>query len=208
MMLSAAEPRRRGLVALFLDGEYAVSVDAEIFAGAGLKLGAELTDEGLHELIRRSDARRAKEKALSLLEHRAHSRGELVDKVSRITSRQAAEEAADRLAGLGLIDDESYAADLAKELFSRRGYAASRVRMELMRRGIGRELAEQAAAEYEPDPADAVRQVVQKKYAHALGDEKGRRRVIAALQRLGYRWEDIKSALRGLEDGENGDEGS
>lgn len=195
MMLSAAEPRRKGLVALFLDGEYAVSVDAETFALSGLRPGAELTDERLHELIRGSDARRAREKALSLLEHRAHSQKELTDKVSRFTSREAAAEAVRRLAELGLVDDASYARQLASELFSRKGYAASRVRLELMRRGIGRELAGEAAEQCEPDPAGAIRKIIAKKYARAPGDERSRRRAVAALQRLGYRWDDIRAAL-------------
>lgn len=208
MMLSAAEPRKKGLVALFIDGEYAVSVDAETFALSGLKPGSELSDERLHELIRKSDARRAQEKALSLLENRAHSKKELTEKLGRAVSREAAGEAARRLEELGLLDDESYARQLAPELFSRRGYSASRVRLELMRRGIGRELAEKITEEYEPDPAGAIRGIIEKKYAHVLGDEKGRRRAAAALQRLGYRWEDIKSALRGFAEGENNDEGS
>ena len=202
MTLSAAEPRKRGLVALFLDGEYAVSVDAETFALSGLRPGAELSDERLHELILKSDARRAREKALSLLTHRAHSKKELTEKVGRAVSREAAEAAASRLEELGLLDDESYARQLAAELFSRRGYSGARVRLELMRRGIARELADAAAAEYEPDPAGAIREIIRKKYARALGDEKGRRRAAAALQRLGYRWEDIRSALRGFADGE------
>ena len=35
-----------------------------------------------------------------------------------------------------------------------------------------------------------------RKYARRLGDEKGRRQTVAALQRLGYRWDEIRSALR------------
>jgi regulatory protein len=80
-------------------------------------------------------------------------------------------------------------------MFTRRHFAAVRVRAELMRRGISRELAEQAVAEAEPDPREAVRELIEKKYARNLGDEKGRRRTAAALQRMGYRWDDIRSAL-------------
>lgn len=196
MMLSAAEPRKRGLVALFLDGEYAVSVDAETFALSGLRPGAELSDERLHGLIRESDARRAREKALCLLEHRAHSQKELAEKVGRTVSRETAEEAARHLAEIGLVDDEEYARALAAELFERKGFSASRVRCELLKKGIDRELAERIAEESAPDPARAIEKLLEKKYARDLGDEKGRRRAVAALQRLGYRWDDIKSALR------------
>jgi regulatory protein len=196
MMLSAAEPRRKSLTALFLDGEFAVSVDTETFALSGLKPGAELTDEQLHELIQKSDARRAQEKALYLLEHRAHSQKELADKVARTVSREAAEQAARHLAELGMVNDEEYARNLAAELFERKGCSASRVRWELAKKGIGRDLAERIVEESAPDPAQAIRRLLERKYARSLGDEKGRRRTAAALQRLGYRWSDIRSALR------------
>lgn len=196
MMLSAAEPRRKGLTALFIDGEFAVSVDTETFVLSGLKPGAELSDERLHELIQKSDERRAREKALYLLEHRAHSQKELADKIARTVPREAAEQAARHLAELGMVNDEEYARNLAAELFGRKGCSASRVRWELTRRGIERELAEQIAEESAPDPAQAIRRLLETKYARSLGDEKGRRRTVAALQRLGYRWEDIRSALR------------
>lgn len=200
MMLSAAEPRRRGLVALFIDGEYAISVDAETFARSGLRPGAELSDERLHGLIRESDARRAREKALSLLEHRAHSQKELAEKVGRATSQEAAEEAVRHLSEIGLTDDREYARSLAAELFERKGFSASRVRYELLKKGIDRVLAERIAAEAAPDPAQAIGDLLRKRYARDLGDEKGRRRAAAALQRLGYRWEDIRSALREFTD--------
>ncbi|QAT50878.1 regulatory protein RecX [Caproiciproducens sp. NJN-50] len=203
MMLSAAEPRRKGLTALFIDGEFAVSVDTETFALSGLKPGAELTDERLHELIRKSDARRAQEKALYLLEHRAHSQKELADKVARTVPREAAERAARHLAELGMVNDGEYARNLAAELFERKGCSASRVRWELEKRGIGRDLAARIAEENAPDPVQAIRRLLEKKYARSLGDEKGRRRTVAALQRLGYRWDDIKSALREFEEDGN-----
>ena len=37
---------------------------------------------------------------------------------------------------------------------------------------------------------------VERRFARQLGEEKGRRRAVAALQRMGYRWEEIRSALR------------
>ena len=63
MELTAAEPRRKGLTQLFLDGEAAVRVDTETFLRSGLKPGDLLTDEELHSLLQASDARRARDGA-------------------------------------------------------------------------------------------------------------------------------------------------
>lgn len=193
MEITALEPRRHRLVQLFLDGEPAVKLDEE--TAASLRPGQQLSDEELHELIARSDAVRAKEKALYLLEHRPHSKRELEDKLARTVGREAAGQAAGRMEELGLIDDADYARRLAEEL-ARKGFAAPRIRQELLRRGIGRELAAQEAERAAAAPEDALHSLIERRFARQLGEEKGRRRAVAALQRMGYRWEEIRSALR------------
>jgi regulatory protein len=195
MMLTAVEPRRKGLVALYIDGEKAVDLDAEVYVKSGLKPGDELDDEQLRNLIAASDARRAEQKAMYLLGFRAHSEKELARKLGRTVPREAAEKAAARMAELGLVNDGEYARTLAKELFTRKHYAAGRVRMELMRRGIPAELAQEAVEEARTDPREAIRELVERKYERYLGDEKGRRKAAAALQRLGYQWDDIRCVL-------------
>lgn len=195
MELTAIEPRRHRLVQLYLDGEAAVKLDAATAQEARLRVGMELDDEELHGLLQKSDAARAKEKALYLLEHRPHAKRELERKLSRTVGEEAAQAAADRMEELGLVDDADYAARLAQEL-ARKGYAFSRTVQELVRRGVDRELAQEAAREASPDPEEAIRRLIQRKYERRLGDEKGRRQTAAALQRLGYRWEEIRSALR------------
>ena len=59
MLVTALEPRRKRLTALFLDGELAAKLDAETLLQSGLRIGMELDDEELHQLIQRSDAHRA-----------------------------------------------------------------------------------------------------------------------------------------------------
>ena len=193
MEITALEPRRHRLVQLFLDGEPAVKLDEE--TAASLRPGQQLSDEELHELIARSDAVRAKEKALYLLEHRPHSKRELEDKLARTVGREAAGQAAGRMEELGLIDDADYAHRLAEEL-ARKGFAAPRIRQELLRRGIDRELAAEEAERAAAAPEDALHSLIERRFARQLGEEKGRRRAVAALQRMGYRWEEIRSALR------------
>lgn len=199
MLITAVEPRRKGLAALFLDGEFAMNIDTETLLKSGFKPGREIDDEQLHELILSSENRRAGEKALYLLEHRSHSQKELADKISRVTTREAAEAAARHMAELGLVNDEEYARNLTADLFRRKGYSASRVRRELLQKGIEDELVQRILEENAPDPVEKIRELIDKKYGRLLGDEKGRRRSIAALQRLGYGWDDIRTAINQFE---------
>ena len=74
MLITAIEPRRKSLRALYLDGELAVNIDAQTLLSSRFQVGTEITDEELHELLAASDANRAKEKALYLIAHRDHSK--------------------------------------------------------------------------------------------------------------------------------------
>lgn len=199
MELTAAEPRRKSLTQLYLDGEAAVKVDTETFLRSGLKPGDQITDEELHQLLLASEEHRAREKALYLLEHRNHSKKELVEKIRRSeVSGEAARAAADRMEELGLLNDETYARDLAKELFVRRKFGPGRVRQELRQKGIDSELIGELLLEYEDEDRELenVLAVLERKYAGWQEDEKTRRRAFAALQRLGYSYDLIRRAMK------------
>lgn len=201
MEITAIEPRRKCFSALFLDGEYAVKIDTETLLQSGYRVGQDITDEQLYDLIQASEQRRAREKALYLLEHRSHSKQELVDKIRRTTSLEAAQAAADRMEDLGLIDDEDYARRYASELLNRKGYSLSRTVYELTQKGIDKELAEALAEELAPDPQEKILAIVERKYPNCVEDEKIMRRTVAALQRLGYRYDEIRQALAEYADG-------
>lgn len=205
MELTAAEPRRRGFVQLFLDGEAAVKLDAQVFLQSGLKPGDQVSDQELFELIQASDARRAQEKALYLLEYRNYSKRELTEKIARTAaSREAAQAAAGRMEELGLIDDRRFGEDYARELFSRKGYGARRAAQELRRKGLDQELVQELVEKYgSPEQSgENIRRVLEKKYPGWREDEKVRRRAFAALQRLGYSYQEVREAMGPREDWE------
>ncbi len=106
---------------------------------------------------------------------------------------------------LGLVNDAQYARNLAEELLQRKRFAARRAEYELLQQGIDRALAQEMVEELAPEPEESLRFLLERKYQRSLSDEKGRRRVFAALQRLGYSGEDIRTALRDYIDYENED---
>lgn len=200
MIITDVQPRRHRLSQLYIDGEAAVKVDTETWLRSGLMPGDEIDDERLHQLLQDSAAHRAHEKALYLLEHRAHSKKELADKIARAEfDREAAKAAADRMEELGLIDDEQYARRLAQELFTRKKFGVRRVKQELRQKGIADEIISAVLDEFSPEEEETVekiRDLLERKYSAAWEDEKVRRRAIAALQRYGYSMDDIFTVLR------------
>ena len=58
-----------------------------------------------------------------------------------------------------------------------------------------KERAEALVAELAPDPGEQSAALLERRYAFAPEDEKGKKRAVSALQRLGYPWEEIRRAL-------------
>ncbi len=195
MLITAAEERKKGMTALYIDGEYAVSVDTVTLMSSGYKTGSEINDEQLYELIQMSKINRAKEKALYLIEYRARSRKEIEDKLVPLYGEQAAEQAIERLEQLGLIDDEGFAREFARQLFENRHYSSKRVSYELIKKGIDRYIIEEIIEELEPDPHEQIERILSTKYSRCLDDEKGRQRAINGLRAMGFSWYDIKDCL-------------
>lgn len=195
MTITSIEPKRKRLSAIYIDGEYAMKLDTEAVLMSRFSVGSEISDEELKELIEFSNEKRAKEKALWLISYRDHSKKELMDKLKRTADEQSAESAAERMEQLGLIDDEKYARKYANELINVKHLSKRAAEFKLFEKGIDKELARDILDEMEINPRDHISAIIEKKYYNALADEKGRKRTIGALQRMGYSWGDINSVL-------------
>lgn len=201
MLITAIEPRRKAMSALYLDGEFVMNLDARTLIENRFDVGVQITDEQLREIIRLSNERRAKDKALWLISYRDHSKKELVDKIKRTCDEQAAEKAVERMEELGLINDEDYARRCAHSLIFTKLMSKKSAVFELVRRGIDRELASELVDEIEVDSCEQIRAVIEKKYKR-ISDEKTKRRAFAALNRLGYSFDDIRKVLEEYEEHE------
>lgn len=195
MLITAVEPRRKSMSAVYIDGEFAMKLDTMTLMENRIKPGVEITDEELHSLIQKSDARRAKEKALYLITYRDHSKKELADKIKRTCSPETAEQVAQHMEELGLVDDESYARKYANELLHRRHMSPRAIQYKLREKGISPELIEIIKEELEFDPYEEIKEILDRKYPNYADDEKVKRRAVSALQRLGWSWSDIKFVM-------------
>lgn len=194
MTITAIEPRRKGLSALYIDGEFAMKLDTQTLLENRFDVGRDIDDEELHEIISLSNERRAKEKALWLISYRDHSKKELADKIRRTCDEDSAQKAVDRLEELGLVNDEVFARRYAEQLIFSKHMSKRGVSYELSRKGIDKELAQEILEDIDVDENEEIKAVLEKKYRN-LDDEKTRRRAVAALQRLGYGWDSIRRAM-------------
>ena len=197
MKITAVEPRRKQMCALFIDGEYVMNLDAQTLIENRFDVGREIDDDELKEIIDKSNERRAKEKALWLISYRSHSKKELFDKLKRSFDEDSAQKAVDRMEELGLINDEEFAKLYARKLVNGKKMSVKAAEFELYRKGIDKITAEQVLGELEYDPQTQIIEFITKKYKN-INDEKIKRRAVAALQRKGYSWEEIKQAIESL----------
>lgn len=195
MQITAIEPRRKGLSALYIDGELAMKLDTEVLIAQRFDVGREITDEELHECVLASERKRCKDKAMWLISFRDHSRRELIDKLRRDYSEDCCEQTADRMVELGLIDDERFARRYSADLINLKHLSCRGVRQKLAEKGINRELIDEVTGEPEIDEEQQIRTIIDKKYSRVMNDEKGRRRAYNALMRLGFSYRDIKSVM-------------
>lgn len=195
MLVTALEPRRKSMTAVYLDGEFAMQLDTMTLLENKIKVGMEITDEQLHNLIKKSETSLAQEKALYLITYRGHSRKELENKIRRSYSSETAEEIADKMQELGLVNDEEYARKYATELLHKKHMSPKAIAYKLKEKGISSEIISLITQELDYDPLDEIREILERKYSDYSQNEKVKRRAIAYLQRMGWSWSDIKSVM-------------
>lgn len=193
-IVSAMRQTSPGRVTVTLCGGEEIKTTLNVVTDLRLYAGRELDGEALKELRAASRSALARNRAMELLSRRPMSEKELVDKLIRKgEDEETAADCARWLRENGFLNDESYAAAVARH-YAAKGYGPGRVRAELSRRGVDRELWDDTL-EAMPENTDKLDRFI----AARLTDPEDRdqiRKVSAALYRRGYSWEEIRSALR------------
>ena len=174
-----------------LDDGSILRIGGDEVVACSLYTGKELTEEEALALQAAARNNALKGKALDLLSRKPQSRRELERRLGEWGAEEETSAAlCDRLEELGYLDDGHYAA---------KGYGTRKLRDELYRRGVPRDLWDEALAQAE-DPAEQLDAFVAKKLAGTAGDRRDLQRVSAALARRGYGWSEINDALRRYDD--------
>ena len=159
-----------------------------------LYAGRELTAEEAESLTRAARSSGLKEKALNLLTVKPQSRKELERKLEQWeASEQETAAICDRMEELGLVNDASYAAQVVRH-YSAKGWGEHKLRDELYRRGVPRDLWQQALEQAE-DSTDAIDAFIAKKLTGKQPDRALLKKVSDALVRRGFGWEEVRDAL-------------
>ena len=156
--------------------------------------GRTLTEDELSAVRDASARSRCRQRALRIIGARAMSVKELTDRLKeKGASPENAEDAAQWLLDMRLLDDAQYAAMCVRH-YAAKGYGPGKIRNELYRRGIARELWDEALEEL-PEQDDRIDALLRRKLKSDTPDRAELRKAADYLYRRGFGRDEIHAAL-------------
>jgi regulatory protein len=209
----AESARKDGRYVVEADGKPLATVSLDIIDQLRLTVGAPLDAAGEAALEGAAAALQTYDRALNMLAFQARSARDLRRRlVQKGEPAEYVDRAIERLTAYGFLDDAQFARQLARSKVASQGASKRRLQQEMFKRGVARELADEAIAEvYEDEQVDEgtlVEAVARKKVRSLakLDPEARRRRLYAFLARRGYEGEAIRRAMRAVLDAAEAEE--
>ena len=190
---------------IFIDGEFAFVLYKGEIRDYRIRQGEEIDYASYRQITEDLLPKRAKLRAMNLLQKRDYTEKQLRDKLSEGQyPPQIIDEAVDYVKSYRYLDDDRYARDYITYHMESRSRA--RITQDLAGKGISKDVILSVMEElYEGDDGDAelsqVRQLlVKKRYDPDNSDFKEKQKVIAFLLRKGYSMSTIRKAMAVDED--------
>jgi regulatory protein len=207
-------PRKPGRYVVQVDGREFATVSADALADTKTRVGIALDDARAARLREADEETALYDRALNLLSFRARSSRELQRRLTeKGASRERADRVIQRLRDAGLVNDADFARQLTRSKLTS-GSSKRRVHQELFKRGVPRDVADEAVAQVIEDEglddAASIDRVARKKWRTLGGVDEAtrRRRLYAFLARRGFDSDDVSRVVRQLagEDSESAEE--
>ena len=182
---------------IFLDGESAFAVYKGELSRYHLEEGAVLPPEVYEELVNRVLKKRATLRAMHILERTDKTEAQLRRKLEESEyPKEAVESAIAYVTSYGYLDDRRYAEHYIE--WKKQGKGKSRLKMELVQKGISREIIEEVLESTDfGETREMIRQIILKKRKTDIPmNEKEKQRLYGFLMRKGFSSSDILAVMR------------
>ncbi len=134
-VVTAVQPRTDLRVAIELDGNPWLVLDALVATELGIYVDASLSTTTKRKAEQNARAARALDRAAAMVGRRSHARGELEQRIAKREGADAARMAADRLESIGALDDTRHAAEVAAHRLAS-GWGPARIAHDLEVAGV------------------------------------------------------------------------
>ena len=192
--ITGMEYLKRGRVAVELNGEETFL----LYRGeaASLSIGEYLSQEEYDKIVHDILGKRAKKRAMHLLERQERSEAKLREKLAEGQYPQPAiEDAIEYVKRYHYVDDRRFAGTYV--VFHQEQKSRYQLKMDLYRKGIAKDLIEEVLEEtFDTDEKELIAHWLEKKrYEEKKDDPKERRKMYQFLLRKGFRSSDICSVM-------------
>lgn len=194
MKITRIEPskHKKDRILVFFEGDSLLKVTEAELLHFALQAGQDVSPETLTELKTAGERSTWKATGAAMTGRRMLSRKEVKERlIKKGAEENEAEETAAWLTSIGAVDDAVYAGVIVRH-YAALGYGPGRIRQEFVKRGIAKELWDDALAQL-GDPTESIERCIAAKMQS--GDEKERKKIANALLRRGFSWNDIRPIL-------------
>lgn len=183
-------------VNVFVDGKFSFSLDISQVVDFGIKVGREVSSEDLAEFKKASEFGKLYQRALEWVLSRPHSKKELYDYLykkiyEKKLDKNYINKIIEKLEDKNYINDEKFAEWYAENRFLKKGISLKRLKMELLKKGISKEIIEEVLADSGRNDEEELKKMIAKKRSK-YDDEK----LTAYLCRQGFSYDLVRELVR------------
>ncbi len=185
-------------VSVFVDNEYAFSLDETDAVLFKIKPGRELSQAELDRCIMESGYTKARDKAFDMLSRKPMSRKELEDKLRQSGYDEAIVfEVGEELTTLGYINDADYAALFLEHCMSKM-WGKKKIRYEMKQKGLSDEIIAEALGVLDDEATeDEMTEVILSRYkGEDMTDMKTKARITRYFASRGFDFAQVDKAIR------------
>ena len=192
--------RNENRVNIFVNDKYAFSLDIAQVIEMHIKKGMAITAEQLDEYKKASEFGKLYQRALEWVLSRPHSKKELHDYLykkvyEKKLDKSYIDKIIEKMISKKYIDDYKFAEWYAESLSERKNFSIKRLEMELLKKGIKREIVNEILEGSETHDAEEVEKIIAKKY-HKYDDKN---KLIQYLCRQGFPYDLVRDSIQSFE---------
>jgi regulatory protein len=198
MYVTKIEPVTKAKYKVFLDEQFAFVLYKGELSRYKIQEDAHLSEDTIQEIKKEILEKRAKLRAMHLLERMDRTEAELYDKLKRDLYPEDIIEIAMRyVKSFGYLGDVGYAKRFVE---SRQGSKSKlEIKMSLLQKGVSKEIISEVLEVYyhEQDESAAIQKLLEKKrFMAETATEEEKRKIYGYLMRKGFSYEDVRRAIR------------
>ena len=185
-------------VSVFVDNEYAFSLDREDLFFLKIKVGRELTKEDIDECVTACNFTKARNKAFDIISRKPLSSYELITKLKeKGYDTIVCEKVKEELTSLGYIDDASYA-NLFLEYCLSKMWVKRKIEFEMINKGLSKDIIDEVLNSIDNEEQDEkIKETILLKYkGENLSDIKVKAKITRYFASRGFDFSVIEKAIR------------